>query len=519
MTGINNGLNFSGNTYGPIDEKPKKTKVEIPDIDNSLSKEESIGIFKDEVTKQLEVPQDKIEILSSKSGLKARDISSGKTLPIEFADKTDSVSLSKYSAKSSSPMIISFGDDLNTKEITLPNYPTGLTREQDIERFKNDISRELKTEQKNIEVFMAGDQIVAKKKGSEDQYIVKFKDPVDQNRFNDYSKETASKRLADFGIKKHEAEIRTGFNTNLRDPKNGSSISTGFTYGTYIGENQRIIVDANVAQNPSQPISMNSLQNFSLTYQNLDVPFLGDYGQVTLKYDNGKFDVGGKSDAIDVMASGFAKRKVAELKDGDPMAIAQVAGVAALAVGGLYVAKDQLKETHELDLPIKAKVYANGAHRVKAIVAPTIEVGGGHLGVSMSKVGAEVEHNIASGKYVKERVIYDFKDKSLEGEVNVHWDNFYGRAYNKTTMGENKEQDRSTLTMGYNQILSEKTSINYSMNQEFNRDFKPTHSYAGVGVSYRPDRHWTLNAGVNITKTPEVKDPGIGLGASLSYRF
>lgn len=518
MTGINNNLNFGANNFGALEEKPKKNKVEIPDIDNSLSKDQTIAFFKDEVVKQLDVPQDKVEIFSGKSGIRAKNLVTGSTLPVEFLDKRDSAELSKYSAKSSSPLIINFGDDLNSKEVVLPNYPTGLTREQDIERFKNDIARELKTEQKYVEVFMAGDQLVAKKRGSEDQYIVKFKDPVDQNRFNDYAKETASRRLADFGIKKHEGEVRAGFNTNVRDPKNGTTFNTGFTYGTYIGDHQRVIVDVNAAQNPTQPFSANTLQNFTLTYQNLDVPFLGDYGQVSLKYNNGKFDVGGKSDAIDIMASDFGKRKLNELKEGDPMAIAQTAAVAGLVVGGLYVAKDKLKETHELDLPIKAKVYNNGIHRVKAIVAPTIEVGGGHLGVSMHKLGAEAEQNIASGKYIKEKVIYDFKDKSLETEIQGNYDNFYGRVYNKTSMGENKSEDKSTISMGYNQILSEKTSINYSLNQELNRDFKPTNSYAGVGVSYRPDRNWTINAGVNVSKTPD-SETGIGAGASISYRF
>lgn len=518
MSGISSFLS-SGSKYDGVKPKDKPvSKIEIPDIDNSLDTKQTVEAFKKEVSGQLGLSEDKIEILSGKSGLKAKDTVTNREIPIDFKDQVDFSKVAKASVKSSALTMISLGDEKNDKEIKLPNYPNGLTREQAIDRFKNDLSRELGTDKKNIEVFSADNEIVARKKGSDEKFIVKFEDQSDQQKFNGFTNESFSRRLVDFGDKKQQGEIHTGFNTNFSDPKHQSTINTGFTYSYGIGDHQRVIVSAEAAQNPSQPFSVNTLQRGELIYQNSDIPILGDYAQVGLKYDNGKIRLNASSDAIDVMANDFSKRKVQELKDRDPKAIAQVAGGIAVAAGALYLAKEYLPERKEFDIPLKAKVYGNGTNKVNAIVAPTLGVGGHQLDVSMHKFGVEAEQNIASGQHFRERAVYDVKEKSLESEININYDNLYVRAYDKYSV-DNKDLNRAEINVGYNQIVNDKTNVYYSLNQGFDKNFKPVNTYVGVGVSYRPDEHWTMNAGINASLPDMSSKTSIGAGASIGYRF
>lgn len=520
MSGISN-FGSGTNNYDGISPKAKPvSKIEIPDIDNSLDTKQTVEAFKKEVSGQLSLSEDKIEILPGKSGLKARDTVSNREIPIEFKDQVDFSKIARASAKSSAITMISLGDEKNDKEIKLPNYPDGLTREQAIDRFKNDLSRELKTEPKNIEVFVADNEIVARKKGSDEKFIVSFQDSSDQQKFNGFTSESFSRRLVDFGVKRNEGEIHSGFNTNLSDPKHQSNINTGFTYSRGIGDGQRIIVSAETSQNPSQPFSTKTLQRAEIIYQNYDVPFLGDYAQIGMKYENGGVNFSGKSDAIDIMASDFSKRKLQELKDKDPVAIAEVAGGVALAAGALYVAKDKLKDRHEFDIPLKSTVYrsGDGINTVGVIAAPTIGVGGHQLDVSMHKFGLDAQQNVKSGQNFREKMVYDVKEKSLETEVNVNYDNLYVRAYDKYST-DNKDLNRAELNVGYNQILNDKTNVYYSLNQGFDKNFKPVNTYAGVGVSYRPDNHWTMNAGINASLPEMSAKPSVGVGASIGYRF
>ncbi|MEK7431832.1 MAG: hypothetical protein AABZ74_01765 [Cyanobacteriota bacterium] len=511
----------SNSNYGPTLEPKKQVKpsvISIPDINNSISNEATSQEFKKQVSGQMGISEDKIQIVPGKSGLVAKELGDKKEIPINFADKADFSKVAKMSANSSALTINFLGDEKNDKQIKIPNYSNGQTKEQDIERFKNDIARELKTDQKNIEVFSADNEVVARKKGTDDRYIVKFDDSRDNQRFLDYASNSPSRRLADFGIKQHEGEIRTGFSTNVRDPKNGTNFSTGITYGTFIGDHQRVIVNANFGQNIADPLSAKSLQNVELRYQNLDVPFLGDYGEISLKYNNGKLDFGGKSEAIDIMASDMSKQYLNDLKSGDPKSIAIAAGALAVVAGGLYIAKEKLPEAQDLNVPLKAKIYGNGSNRVNAIVEPTIRVGGGELGVSLYKLGLEADQNIASGQNFRERVIYDFKDKSVEVKLQGTYNNLYASAEAKYSK-ETPEQNRANLQVGYNQIIDDKSSVNYYFAQNFNQDYKPTDTSANVGYSYRPNKDWTVNAGVGLSKTEASEKVGAVISTGISYRF
>ncbi|MFN8671536.1 MAG: hypothetical protein U0457_05540 [Candidatus Sericytochromatia bacterium] len=499
--------------------KPKQPAViKIADIDNNLSNEATSKEFKKQISSQMEIPEDKISVSQTKTGLVAKEVGSDKKIPIEFEDKSDFSKIAKMSAGSSALTLDFLGDEKNDKEVKMPNYEQGLTKAQAIERFKNDVARELKTEQRNIEILSADNQIVARKKGTDDRYILKFSDPRDGQRFLDYTNESPSRRLADFGIKKHEGEIRTGFSTNLSDPKHGTTLTTGITYGTFIGDHQRIIVDANFAQNPANKFSTETLQNFQIRYQNLDVPFLGEFGEVGVRYDNGKFKVDGKSDAIDVMANNMGKKYIEGIKEGDAKTIAMTAGAAALVGGALYIAKDKLPEAHDFDIPVKAKIYGNGANKINAIVAPTLTVGGGELKLGLHKAGVEAEQNIASGQNFRERVIYDFKDKAVEARVQANYNNLYVAAEGKYSK-ERPEQNNASLQVGYNQIISEKSSVNYYYAQNFNNDYKPTDTSINVNYSYHPSDKWAFYAGVGASRTGDSDKITPTASAGVSFRF
>lgn len=524
MSGIagfgSNNSNYEGFNAQSKELSNDLSKIEISDIDDSLDSNQTVGAFKKEVSGQLKLSEDKIEIISGKSGLTARDTVSKKEIPIEFKDKLDLSKIAKASARSSNLVLINLGDEKNDKQVKLPNYPDGLTREQSIDRFKNDLARELKADLKDIQIFTADNEIVATKKGSPEKFIIKFQDPDDQKKFTAYTDESYSRRLLDFGDKKHQGEIHTGFGTNLSDPKHGTTINTGFTYSYGIGDHQRVIVSGEAAQNPSQPFSAKTLQRGEIIYQNSDIPILGDYSQLSLKYEGGGFKVSGKSEAINLMASDYGKKKLNEVKSGDPTAILQVAGAVAVVGGALYLAKDKLKERVEFDIPLKSNVYrsADGVNTVGAFVAPSIGVGGHHLDVSMHKLGVDAQQNVGSGQVFRERIMYDTKEKSVETEVNVNYNNLYVRAYDKYST-ENKELNRAEVNVGYNQIINDKTNAYYSLNQGFDSNFKPVNTYVGAGVSYRPDNNWTVNAGLNASLPNMSAKPSIGAGASISYRF
>ncbi|MBC7475343.1 MAG: hypothetical protein H7263_13720 [Candidatus Sericytochromatia bacterium] len=434
--------------------------------------------------------------------------------------KSDSVNISTDPpAKGAATATLNFVDetDKSNKTIKITNYTNGLPKETQIQLFKDDIARGMKTEVKNITFSVENDHVVVKKKNSDEKYIVEFEDPKDAEKIVGYAKETVSPRLQDFGIKKHEGVVTSGFTTNVRDPKQ-SSFNQSFSYGTYIGTNQRIIVSGGANAALNQPFTKNNVNDLSITYQNLDLPFIGNYGEVKLGYSNGKFKVDGNSETVDLKVDQISKKYVDNLKSKDTKTLLYT-GAGVLAVGaGLLVARNTLKDEIHLDAPIKTSLYSNGSNTIKAIVSPTLNVGGGHLGVSLHKAGIESEQNISSGVNAREKVIYDFEKKETHLELEANYNRTYLRA-NTTYSKSNPNDTKGFISVGNSHVLSDKVNLSYGYSQEFDKNFKSSNQSLNVGVEYNPSEKWRINAGAGAYVPSPGSQTALNLGMSASYRF
>ncbi|RYX99003.1 hypothetical protein EON78_04120 [bacterium] len=326
--------------YNPTKNGVESAK-EIPDYDDSQTKEQDIDSFKKDVSSKLGVKAEEVQIISSKFGIKAKVNGSFDEVNIKFKDNLDLSRIAKYSASSSTAVLVNFGDDKNERVIKIANYTNSLTKEAQIQLFKDDIAREMKTEIKNIEVFVVDDKIVARKRNSAENTIVEFSDPVDGQKFMDYAKETVSKRLKDFGIKRQEGLVTVGGSTNTIDPKAGTNLTQSVSYSAFLDKEgtHRLSINSETNFGVNGQFKKENIKNFSVAYQNLDLPFVGDFGEVRLSYGNGKFGVDGKSDAIELQADRISKKFINDLKQGDGKAIAITAGAVAGVGAGLIIAK------------------------------------------------------------------------------------------------------------------------------------------------------------------------------------
>lgn len=518
MTVIGNSNNYSG-----VNDTPKKTlpkKIDIQDYDDTQGKDLDIKNFKSDVSKSLDSKVEDIQIITSKTGLKAKVKDSNKEIPIAFADKMDLSRMAKYAVLSSRPDLINFGDDKNERKLKITDYTDGLSKESQIQLFKDDIARQLKEEIKNIEIALVDNHIVARKRDSGDNYLIEFTDPSDEARFLDYAQETQSKRLEDFGIKKHEGIVSIGGSTGFPDPKAKANFTQNLSYSTYIGNSgeHRVKLDLSTDIGLTQAPNMNNLKEISITYQNSQVPIVGSFGEVKVGYKNGKFDFDGKFEYLDLQVDRISKEYLKDLKEGDAKTIAITAGAVAVVGAGVWLAAEKLPEEKTFNIPLKTKVYGNGVTDIKASIDPSVTLGNGTFKVGLSKGGVEASHNIASGTNVREKVAYDLKSKELDSEIEVNYDRANLKVVNKTGL-ENSDNNKTYISISKSHTLNDQVNIAYGYSQELDKDFKTNNQSVNVGVDYAPNENVRINVGAGVNIPKPGQKASVSVNARSAYKF
>lgn len=502
-------------------KKPLPKTVEINDYDNTQGKDQDITSFKKDVSSSLNAKVEDVQIITSKNGLKAKVKDSTKEIPINFQDKFDLSRMAKYAVLSSTPNLINFGDDKNEKKVKIGDYTDGLPKENQIQLFKDDISRALKEQVKHIEISLVDDNIVARKRDSAENYLIEFTDPSDQARFYEYAKETQSKRLDDFGIKKHEGIVTIGGSTGFPD---GTKEKTNFTqnvsYSTYIGNSgtHRVKVDLSTDIGIAHAPGMNNVKEISLTYQNSELPLTGTYGEAKISFKDGKFDFGGKYEYLDIKLDKISKAYLKDLKEGDAKTIAITAGAVVAVGAGVWIASEKLPEEKSFNVPIKTKVYGNGITDIRASVDPEITLGAGKFGVGLSKGGVEATHNIATGTNIREKAAYDIKKKELSSEIEVNYDRANLKVSN-TTSFENSDNNKTYISISKSHTVSDELNIAYGYSQELDKNLKPSNQSLNVGVDYAPNESVRVNAGVGVNIPKPGAKPSYNVNARTAYKF
>lgn len=525
MTGVNK--NFFGNLALPGDksDKPvspgkKMDPIVIADYDNTQGKDLDIENFKKDVARSFNTTPENIIIIQEKSGLKAKLKDTKQEVKIEFKDKFDLSRMAKYAILSQSMTLINFGQENTNKKIKITDYEDGLSRDSQIQLFKEDVSREMKTPVEQLEIQIFEDNIAVHKIGSTENFLVEFADPADFNRFLEYTKQSKSKRLADFGLKKTEAVISLGGDTRFPNPKDNANFNQNISYSTFLGDSGihklkiDVVTDVKLIRAPE----LQDLKEVTITYANSDMPITGTYGDLRVSYKNGKFDANGKYEYLDLQVDKIGKKIEKNLKDKDAGTIALAAGAIVVVGAGVWAAAKYLPKEQSFDIPLKAKVYGNGLTEVRAAIEPTVTLGAGKFDLDLKKGGVEVKHNIASGTNIREKAVYDLEKKELSTEFEANFDRANIRVNNLYSF-ENPDLSKTTVYIGKSHTVSDGLNISYSYSQELDRKFNSSNQSINFGLEYTPNDSWKFNLGGGVGLPSPDGQYNYGINARTTYRF
>lgn len=509
-----NTVNFSN-----IETDRKNNKIlNIKNIPNEVIKEEFISILKNEASRNLKVTSDKIKIEINKNDILLVNTENNEKFKLEFDDKDDKFRFKKYMLLSSDNNLSNLGNNNDVKKITITNYEDGLTRESQIQLFKEDISREMKNEIREIQIMLVDKTIYTLDNETKKVFQIDFEDGKDFDRFLRYANESKSKRLEDFGLKKSEAVVSVGGSTSFTKASN--TMGENITYSRFLGEEgtQKIKVVANTDFNLYTPPTEKNIKDITIFYENSDLPIVNSYGNIQVSYKEGKIGVDGKLDYIDMQVDKMGKKLEKEWEENKPKVI--LAGVGAIALVGAtaYAGTKLLKEEKDFDVPVNTKLYDNGALEIRAGVAPKVTIGNDNFKVDMKRANLELKQNIASGTNIRESFKYDVENKRLETDIEVNYDRANLRIRNNTSF-EDKNQNSTHVSLGKSHSISDEVNIAYSYSQEFDKDFNPKNSSLNLGVEYAPNDNWRFNAGGGVSLANPDAKPVYNANVRVTHRF
>lgn len=504
----------------PVLPMGKKEAIEIPDYDNAQGIQLDVEKFKNDVALSLNTTVDNIEIIQEKSGLKAKLKDSQEEIEIHFKDKLDLSRMAKYAILSSSLNLINFGDNNSGKKIKIVDYEDGLSRDSQIQLFKDDVSREMKTDRKFLEIHIFDNNLVVRKKDTKENYLIEFEDPNDFERFMNYARQTKSVRLDDFGVRKEETTISLGADTRFPNPKENTTLSQSINYSTFLGDSgiHKLKVDVNTDANFTHVPNQNNIKDITITYENSELPLTGTYGNAHITYKEGKFSYGGKYEYFDLQVDKWGKKLQKNLKDGDTDTIAIAAGTIAAAGVVIWAATEYLPEPKTFDLPINTKVYGNGETELYASIDPSVTLGAGKFGMDLHKGGMEVKHNIASGANIREKATYDIDKKELSTEVEANYDRANVKVSNLYSFA-NPDLTKTYISIGKSHTVADGLNIGYNYSQELDRKFNASNQSINLGIEYIPDEKWRFNLGTGVSLPTPGGKYSYGLSVRSTYKF
>ncbi|GIW23018.1 MAG: hypothetical protein KatS3mg068_2025 [Candidatus Sericytochromatia bacterium] len=506
-------------SFSNIEIDREKNKIlNIKSIPNEITKEEFINILKSEISWSLKTTSDKIRIDIDKNDILLVNLETNEKFKLEFDDKDDKYRFKKYLLLSSNNILSNLGNNNNVKKIRINDYEDGLTRESQIQLFKEDISREMKNEIREIQIMLVDNTIYTIDDESKNVFQIEFQDINDFERFLKYASESKSKRLEDFGLRKIEAVVSVGGSTSFT--KSSNTLGENITYSRFIGEDgtQKIKVIANTDFNLTTIPNKNNIKDITISYENSDLPWVNSYGNVQISYKEGNFGIDGKLDYIDMQVDKIGKRLEKEWKEDKPKVI--LAGIGALALVGVtvYAGTKLLKEEKDFDVPVNTKLYDNGVLEVRAGIAPKVTIGNDNLNLDMKRANLELKQNIASGTNIRESFKYDIEQKKLETDLELNYDRANLRIKNNTSF-KDENQNSTYISLGKSYTLTDEVNIAYSYSQEFDKDFKPKNSSLNIGVEYAPNDDWRFNVGGGVSLPNSNSKPSYNANFRVTHRF
>jgi hypothetical protein len=500
-----------------IDKKNNKT-LKIKNIPNETIKQEFINILKNEISRNLKITSDKIKIEINKGDILLINTENNEKVKLEFEDKDNKYRFKKYVLLSSDNILSNLGNNKDIKTIKITDYEDGLTRESQIQLFKEDISREMKNEIREIEIMLVDDEIYTMDKENKKIFQVKFEDFKDFERFLRYTKESKSKRLEDFGLRKTETTLSIFGGTSFT--KSSNTMGENITYSSFLGDDgtQKIKVIANTDFNLYTKPSEKNIKDITVFYENSDLPFVNSYGNIQISYKEGKLGFDGKIDYIDMQVDKISKEIEKEWKENKPKVIVASIGAITLVGATAYAGTKLLKKEKDIDIPINTKLYDNGNLEVRAGVSPKVTIGNDTFEVDMKRVDLELKQNIASGTNIRETFKYDFKNKKIETDIEINYSRVNLRVINNTSF-EDKNQNSTYVSLGKSHSISDEVNISYSYSQGFDKDFNPKNSSLNLGVEYAPNDNWRFGVGGNVSLPTPNSKATYNASARITHRF
>lgn len=502
--------------------KNKKEIIEIPDYSNTKSRKNDLDRFKKDISIALNSNLKNIEIIHEGSVLKAKLKDSGKIYELSFKNKADMSRMTKYALLSESLDLESFGKERAGSKIKIVDYEDELTKESQIQLFKDDVAREMKADIKRINVFILDNSIIARNIETNRNYLIEFEDDKDFNRFFNYAKEGKSIRLEDFGQKRVEGSISLGGSTGFPDPKGKADITQSISYTTFLGETgiHKLKIDLNTNAGLTKAPNLDNIQSASITYSNSDLPLTGTAGEIKVTYkQGGSFGVDGKYEYLDLKVEKWGKEIEKNLKDKNPETITTIVATVAAVGVGIYAASELLPEAKNFDIPIKTKVYSNGINEFKVNVVPNVTIGGGDFAVALSKGGAEISQNIASGTNMREMAVYDVAKKELTTEFEANHDRGNVKITNIHSFDGDPKNDKTLISIGKSHTIGDNINMAYAYSQELDSSFKPHNQSLSASFEYAPNDSWRFSVGGGLSLPEKESKLNYSVNARTTYKF
>lgn len=468
--------------------------------------ETQLGVKLDEVRFELKDGEIRlIPVENSKWGLMAdrflSPVRDQDGFDVSFANRADYVRLLKVAAQSKSPVVAHLGKRPSQHVVPIPAYPAGLTRDEAIARFKDDLSRALGASPEEIEVHYSAGLMEAKVKGKNRVYDITFKHADDFERFSRWAIESRSTRLVDFGKKMVETRITGTATTGYPDPLGKLKLSQGIITEFYMGDAAQHLwkVGANTYQVPfgGKPFELESalLGYHHAFWGGLDVRVTPE-GKLSLSNVESNF------------ASGKWETYWGDVKSLDGEAIGQGLGVLGGAALGLYAFSRLWPNEEKLAIPLSVKVYDNGFMSVGTLTHADLMLGNKTFDLNFNKLGLNFRENIRSGVSTTQTVAFSVPDKVLNYGAAIQYDRFAG------SFAQGADVDDGKLT-GTQLVLSQGIPFSdkwvglVGVQQAFDGKWKPINPGMNLGINYQLNETWGFSASTGITAPDYKSGPSV----------
>lgn len=393
---------------------------------------------------------------------------------------------------SRSPRLSHLGVPPNPHVVRVPHYAPDLGRDQEIGRFRDDLTRALGTAAANIEVFLNDEGLAqARIRGHAQVYDLQFTTTEDFARFSRYVRENPGTGLDTLGQRRYDYVVDLGGRTGWPDAHGRTGFTESLQSRLYLDDagNHQLRLGLDMAQ----ALNSGPSQTLRLGYHHREV---GGLDLLIARNADGKFSLRA-SDVESTMFTQMGQRFWGRLQHGDGGAWAIAGGTLLSIAGTVYAASRLLPETQKLDLPVDADVLNSGAVKVGLGVAGQLRVGGDDLGYDFHGVRGNVRENIASGVSASQRLNYNFDNQQLQLQTQTTIQRFNLGA-ESTYDFANQRFATTQVALSQNFPLNDRMNLTLGGGGTLNGDWRITSAQASTGVNYQLGDVWGFGVGGNV---------------------